>query len=982
MDAESRSPRPDLLKPEKHQSLEELVSGTEPLDIRMPSPSLPGGSTGSNTNSVRGSIGEEEEPAASRESSSRDNESGSAVAEPKRHRSRTPVVRFDCEDKDDSQDLWGRGRHASRSPALQWMQRRPTIFSFANILGSPGGSSQQGFSSGWTPSALSNASALMTPATPGSPLPPPAGPRPSAISPFGSPRTGSRGADTPSTPGGPEPRTKQWILEKLVESGALQQLPVRNLLPAVVGSGSHRRLHRPGHSKRFRVASEELNSAEDDVDVLGDVFGGSNGGRVEATFGASGNPGEGRNVGSGGGGENINRGEGAGGASIALKDAEKRHNDVAASEEGASNPNGGLHPAASLASASRPNGRQPGPMAWLAAPPPPPPRPSPRSKEDEGSAPGGNARVSEPPAPKPKPPEPKEDSPGKGSAPSEPPRKGKGRGVPPPMKAAAPGGKGKAPVEPRKPEVTPSIPLKRLLWTPFTIASKTGEVKGATVWEKIHSKGAKFDATELEDLFGETVRPKASQPTEDGSKPKQAKKRIFDERRRRALWFMLALMPDRTILPDAIFNMDDSVLEAGKIDLLLSNLPNNIEEVALRDAMRTPLEEEEVWDVPEDFMMMMLSVPEYSLRLQVWGFLHNFEEIISRITAAEGTLRKAVTDVRNSPRIEKLLALSLFVGNYLNAGTTKGRADGFDMDTLMKIPKFKAEGSEGSLLDYIVRQSEKDSPNMLREMYEPNAEFSSVHAARKYKIADAEDELAGLFKEAERYVHQIDRLTVESKISSDDALLERGRQVSACDLRMRGIDKSLQKLKTDYIELCAWFNMDTEKPRPADELFGIWNAFLTDVKQALDKLEKKRQAALQKMKRAVTLSISRTRTPQLQGSTVERRRISEPQLQRPASQTRPFRRRASLQEHSDEASLGNHLETQPLVFVTELPTEDAPRNNPGGNPSGVAHEAASPSATAKDGNSILARDSGPAASEQILGRSSSEQGRAAQPADV
>merc|ERR1712061_249580 len=114
-------------------------------------------------------------------------------------------------------------------------------------------------------------------------------------------------------------------------------------------------------------------------------------------------------------------------------------------------------------------------------------------------------------------------------------------------------------------------------------------------------------------------------------------------------------------------------------------------------AKETVLNENEVWDVPEEFMLKLVFVPEYALRVRVWNFLNSFESALGRFHVAEAEVRSAGDALENSVRIQKLLALILHVGNYLNGGTPRGRADGFDLDTLTKLGKLK-DTQKSSLL--------------------------------------------------------------------------------------------------------------------------------------------------------------------------------------------------------------------------------------------------------------------------------------------
>lgn len=426
---------------------------------------------------------------------------------------------------------------------------------------------------------------------------------------------------------------------------------------------------------------------------------------------------------------------------------------------------------------------------------------------------------------------------------------GKGSGPPPPKGGPPKRGDGMGKVEPRMPNVVPTVPLRKLFWTPLEAPLEGSSQQ--TVWDKIHRNGATFDVGELEALFSEMPKHTARTSGSDSTRHTQSmssrhplvrRKRLFQEARRRKIWFMLALMPDRSLLPEFIVKMDDSILQADKVELLLSNLLDASEEASLKaSAEEAVLAENEMWDIPESFMIMLVSIPQFTLRLQVWGFVNAFDALQMRLAAAEADMRSACDCLKASEGIEKLLALSLYVGNYLNGGTVRGRADGFDIDTLAKLGKLKVsqKGTDETLVDFISGQIDRDDSRLLPDMYLPGAEFQKVHRARRHSLSDTKDELNGLMKQGGDLLQRID----QNVLKPDDALVCRRAQVAEELGRLQLLSSRFDALGVKYTELCAWFRMDTEKPRPSDEFFGIWDLFLTDVQRACDAIEKRRRSS-------------------------------------------------------------------------------------------------------------------------------------------
>jgi len=381
-------------------------------------------------------------------------------------------------------------------------------------------------------------------------------------------------------------------------------------------------------------------------------------------------------------------------------------------------------------------------------------------------------------------------------------------------------------VQPRKPEVVPKAPLKKLFWSPIIGSCRTE----CSVWEKIHKDGARFDQDELELLFAQK-----SKGMVEGTRPRIQKRCLLSDPRRRQIWCMLALMPEVPLLLQAIISMDISLLGHDKIELLLGNLPSPAEEALVLSEAAKEADGTDNWDRPENFILKLVSIPEYSFRIKVWAFLSSLEETTKGFVSASTEATLAAECLQGSERIEKLLAVILGVGNYLNGGTQRGRADGFDLDILGKLSELKAS-QQGNLLDFIVGQVEKDAPGMLRDMFGPGMEYDNVHRVRRLDMIEMRDEAVQVRARAEDFLLKLEERPTESQDS-----LARLTKPMACEVdRLQNVAAQFEAWETRYNELCAWFGMDANRPKASHEFFGLWDAFLSDLEKALTVYEHNR----------------------------------------------------------------------------------------------------------------------------------------------
>eukprot|EP00439_Symbiodinium_sp_Y106_P016120 s1040_g2.t1 len=431
---------------------------------------------------------------------------------------------------------------------------------------------------------------------------------------------------------------------------------------------------------------------------------------------------------------------------------------------------------------------------------------------------------------------------GKGKAPGKapPPKKGKGKG--PDMDSA---------LQPRMPEVKPRKAMKKLYWNPL----KLGNGFSSTVWDfaaqRFEQGGSFFDMDELEDNFAEAGSCGGASPQRPRA---QKRRRVLDEKRRRQLWFMLALMPERAQLLEAVASMDDEQLKPEKVELLQMNLPMPVDLQLIESSLKAePLAEGELWDAPEEFVLALSSIPLYSLRVRVWGFLNSIDWARARILTAHEELTNAARKLKESPKVEQLLALILFVGNYLNGGTSRGRADGFDLEALPKLAKLRGKG-QGTLLDFVVSQAATKLPGLLEGLFAAAGESEVVHRARAHRVPDLLEELKTLIGQAEGFLQEAQ----DGAPSPEDA--QEASHWKALSDRQAQVEQSLAELRDAlgkfgewdklYDEVCAWFSMQDNRQRSSDEFFALWESFFIDLKKARGSYQREQLASLRSSRSA------------------------------------------------------------------------------------------------------------------------------------
>ena len=77
-------------------------------------------------------------------------------------------------------------------------------------------------------------------------------------------------------------------------------------------------------------------------------------------------------------------------------------------------------------------------------------------------------------------------------------------------------------------------------------------------------------------------------------------------------------------------------------------------------------------------------------------------------------LNLAMIGIRDNKKLKELFAMLLKIGNYLNFGTNKGKAQGFQMELLSQLSTVKSVGkTKMSLLEFLIQSIRKFNPQLM-----------------------------------------------------------------------------------------------------------------------------------------------------------------------------------------------------------------------------------------------------------------------------
>ncbi|XP_047673514.1 formin-2 isoform X2 [Tachysurus fulvidraco] len=505
----------------------------------------------------------------------------------------------------------------------------------------------------------------------------------------------------------------------------------------------------------------------------------------------------------------------------------------------------------------------PPPLPGSGVPPPPPPLPGSGVPPPPPPLPGAGAPPPPPPLPGSGSPPPPPPLPGSGAPPAPPPPPGTPA---PPLPPGAcnlpfPSSLGSLPPplpfglyalgaaqekSPRKGLVEPPHPMKPLYWTRIQLHARK-EVN-PLIWEKIEEPSVDFE--EFVDLFSKTAVKEKKKPLSDTitrSKTKQVVKLLNNKRSQAVGILMSSLHLDMKDIQHSVLNLDNTVVDLETLQALYENRAQADEVEKIEKHIKSTKEKDgaKPLDKPEQFLLQLSHIPEFSGRVFCILFRSTFSECISSIQRKLEILQKGCKTLQSGSGVLRVLGLVLAFGNYMNGGNrTRGQADGFALDILPKLKDVKSSDNSRSLLSYIVayylRHFDEDAGR--ETCVYPLPEPHDLFQASQMKFEDFNKDLLKLRKDLRACTAEVEKVC---GVSSEENLQpfkdEMDQFLSRAKQELEAQETQQKETHKMFLELTVSFSVKPksgEKEVSAHTFFSVWHEFSTDFKDLWKKENK------------------------------------------------------------------------------------------------------------------------------------------------
>lgn len=398
-------------------------------------------------------------------------------------------------------------------------------------------------------------------------------------------------------------------------------------------------------------------------------------------------------------------------------------------------------------------------------------------------------------------------------------------------------------------------------------------------------------------------------------------------------------MPPQEIVED-IKNGAGDHYGAEKLTELCKLLPDGDEESRLRrfSGERSRLGE------PDLFMLLLVGVPSFRLRLDAMILQQEFDPAVTSLCVAARCLREAARELLSCPELHSILRLVLKAGNYMNAGGYAGNAAGFRISSLLKLADTKANKPGMNLLHYVAMEAVKKDQSLLCFP----GQLGHVGPASRLCMESVLEDLSKLKRKV---------VTLKVDLQSEPEIKQHTQFLEMAEERLKEVEDEMEGMRMSSQALVDFFCED-DNTFKLEEACGVFHMFCLRFQRAVqENTERKlkeqkrmeRQREIVEKRRSVAvctgldLGLSLARDLQSPDNQDELEKLLEKNLFHTWS--RRSLRNANAQKHhlqNDKVRRHNSFTIKRFPELGSSPTSNSCHSNSASDPETCAADCSSP----------------------------------------
>ncbi|CAK65839.1 unnamed protein product (macronuclear) [Paramecium tetraurelia] len=411
---------------------------------------------------------------------------------------------------------------------------------------------------------------------------------------------------------------------------------------------------------------------------------------------------------------------------------------------------------------------------------------------------------------------------------------------PPPLKGAQQAPKpSDSPFPFNKKELIPSVPTKPLNW----ILIQPQNMKN-TIYEQIYQESYDIDTKYLETYFYKIQSASSSQTQNSENqivkKVVQTKIQLIATDRSKNIELVLGKIKiPNVLIMKSLLSIDLNILTDSAIDSLDTIIPTDEEIKTISEFQG----QRELLGVVETFIDSIRQVNGFQFRIRSLKFKSVYDDYRQDLIDKMTILTSRFQEIRNLQGLQKILLITLNIGNFLNAKTPRGTALGFKIEALDICAEVKtSDNLNNNLLLYIIEKTEQ----IIGGEIISEEKMKAFEVLQRVPVHQLVVDL-GDIKKGCSFIKK----AMESQTDDQQDLVQQkfkdGYESITKDIEE--LDKRINLLEEEYKQCAQFYG---ENPKDPSDKFGdkILKIFRQILRQKFEKLQReeraKRQEALKK----------------------------------------------------------------------------------------------------------------------------------------
>uniref|UniRef100_A0A3B4ZZ29 Delphilin-like n=1 Tax=Stegastes partitus TaxID=144197 RepID=A0A3B4ZZ29_9TELE len=268
-------------------------------------------------------------------------------------------------------------------------------------------------------------------------------------------------------------------------------------------------------------------------------------------------------------------------------------------------------------------------------------------------------------------------------------------------------------------------------------------------------------------------------------------------------------------LRQLLMNMTTDRLEPAHIKQLLLYAPDAEEVKKYEEYRQDPSKLSE----PDQFVLQMLSVPEYQTRLQSLLFKCSLQEKTEELRGAFDCIYKASMELKTSKKLAKILEFVLAMGNYLNNSQPKtNKTTGFKINFLTELSTTKTVDGKSTFLHILVKSLCQHFPDVL----DFSKDLTMVPLASKVNQRNITSDLNDLHATIQDIRSACQKMPATAE---DRFAVVMSNFLENSHPAMQSLESLQQRAMEEFSKTASYFGEDG-KSTNTEAFFGIFSEFI------------------------------------------------------------------------------------------------------------------------------------------------------------